>query len=133
MKKIIFITLLVATTVFSDNLKLSLNTLNMNYVETADNGAFLDSETSNYIDIVGAGIKYNMPIGDSFIGADENSLEFAFDYLSGQSFYNGSFQDGTPHTTNSDMDILDTKIRFIETKKESLYDMSIFSSLGYRF
>lgn len=132
MNKIILLILL-ATTLFSDTLKISATTVSMNYVETDNSCAFLDSETSDYDEIMGLGLKYDMIVGDGFGGGDENSLEFIFDYLNGESIYDGSFQNGTPHTTTSDMEIIDSKIRFAETKKDSLYDVGVFTSLGYRY
>ena len=118
-------------------LKIGANTLNLDYVETKDDGTFLDSETTGWEDIGGVELSYSLPMGDGNGGADESSLEASLSYVKGVSDYNGFLQsNGTllgSYKNDTDIEIIETEIRWVETKHTKDFDLSTFVSLGYRY
>jgi len=138
MKKLLFIFSLLSVSVFADSIKLSANFLSMLYTETGDNNNFLDSEKNNNFDITGIGFEYDFKFANGFVGGNEDFLKLFVDYTKGSTDYKGflfSTQTGqiiSPYTSKTDNTIIDIKLRVDETKKMEDYDISFFSSLGYR-
>ncbi|WP_455756672.1 hypothetical protein [Sulfurimonas sp.] len=136
-KAFLISTFLLASNIYADSIKLYALLLSMDYVETARDGSFLDSETNDYRDIAGLELEYSLDFADGHGGADRSSLEFNFSYLRGESKYNGFLQSGvvivSSFQSTTNIKIFEPRLRWRETKKGDSYDVSIFTSLGYRY
>ncbi len=106
-------------------------------MESDDNGDFLDSQTSDYQDIIGAEMVYEKVFAKGYGGGDESALVLSLAYSEGKSAYDGHLQSGgviiSPYSTTTDMKIFTPKLRWMETKKTKNYDVGVFVSLGYRY
>jgi hypothetical protein len=120
----------------ADEFKISATFLSMDYVESARDGSFLDSEKSDFNEISGLELGYKFIFETGHGGANESALEVLVDYVQGQSKYDGFLQSGgaliSKYETKTDNRIIEPSIRWIESKKSNAYDVSIFVSLGYR-
>lgn len=138
MNRILVMTLLLLGNLYADSFRITGSFLDMNYVERSQSGSFLDSEKSDFRDIVGIDLGYKVVVGDGDGGANESALAFSLGYLNGESAYDGSLQSkgssvSTPYQSKTKMTIIEPKIRWEETTKGDAYDVGIFTSLGYRY
>ena len=137
LKILAFFLIFGSSVAYADSFKALLTSLSMDYTERDSNGNFLDSEKSDYGDIDGLELAYSMDFASGHGGADSSSLEFDFAYSRTKSNYDGFLQAGgvivAPFTTTTDMTIYEPRIRWRETKKTDAYDVSVFTSLGYRY
>jgi len=122
----------------ADEIKIGTASLKMNYVETDRVGNFLDSETSDYADIGGFSLSYKKNFGKLDSNNQQTSLELSLRQMKGDSLYNGSLQSTTTgqiistYQTITKNEILESKIRLIQTKYTDNYNVGIFVSYGYR-
>jgi len=131
-------TCLLWSNLHADSLELYAKLLQMDYTEYAQNGAFLDSEKSDYSGITGAELAYLIDFDRGDGGANSSSLTFMLSYLQGKSNYDGFLQssNGTilgAFQSTTDNNIIEPKIRWSETTKSDSYDVSLFTSVGYRY
>ena len=137
-KKIVVLFLFVGI-VFGDDLHIDIPFLKMDYTEYGNGGEYLDSQKSA---IVGVEVLYGIELGDgldTYNGGDSSRVEFSGNYLKGKSDYDGFLFNASTgvrvstYKSTTDMEIVEAKIRYIETKSTSNYDVGIFTSLGYRY
>ena len=140
MKFVFLFVLIFCNYLLADNLKISLSSMKMDYVENDTDGKYLDSEASDYgSDILGLSLNYSKDLGVGIGGGDIDLVEISLDYFNGQSRYDGFLFSSTtgrilsPYQTMTDTQILDAKVRLSEIKFGSLYDVKIFTSLGNRY
>ncbi|WP_373035034.1 hypothetical protein [Sulfurimonas sp.] len=124
--------------VSADSLKIAGTFLSMNYEETAKNGNFLDSEKSDFDDILGLKLEYVKVLGSGYGGSNESSLGLSIDYSRGDSNYDGFLQSTSstiliPFKSTTENTIIDPKIRWNEINRGKSYDVGVFTSLGYRY
>jgi len=129
--------LLFITVLNGDELKLGVNFLQMDYVESGTSGEFLDSETSQYNDIGGFNISYKKDFKTDAKSGNINSLEVSFRKFSGNSNYDGFLQNSkgaivSKYQTTTQNSIVEPKIRLIQTKYTASYDVGVFVSFANR-
>nr|MBL0707757.1 hypothetical protein [Sulfurimonas sp.] len=133
----VFFILLIAMSLQADSLKMLVSFLKMDYEERSDSGDFLDSEKSDYTDIIGAELEYKLDLSKGHGGADIGSLLLSGSYQEGESKYDGFLQSGgaivSSYKTTTDIKIIKPKVRWLEMKRGVRYDVGIFTSLAYRY
>lgn len=122
----------------ADSLKIAATLLSINYEETSKTGNFLDSEKSDFDDIIGLKLEYVKVLGSGYGGSNESSLGLSIDYSIGDSAYDGFLQSTSstiliPFKSITKNTIIEPKIRWNETNRGKSYDVGVFASLGYRY
>jgi hypothetical protein len=122
----------------ADSLKIAGSLLSFDYEETSETGKFLDSEKSDFDDILGLKIEYVKVLGSGYGGSNESSLGLSIDYSKGDSAYNGFLQSTSstiliPFKSTTKNTIIEPKIRWSETKRGKSCDVGIFASIAYRY
>ena len=138
MNKYIFLLfILITTNIFAKDTpftaSVSLVSMSMDYTEYDQQGKFLDSENSSYLELGGVEVS----LGYSISGDSSSSSEIIFNLmiLVGDSTYNGSYIEsglpavGTTVNTIVDRDISYKQSRFINDKLEISYGVG----LGHRY
>ncbi|MDF1875388.1 hypothetical protein JHD48_06550 [Sulfurimonas sp. SAG-AH-194-I05] len=78
-------------------------------------------KTSISYDILDVNVDYTMVLGNGNGGANESALELSLSYLNGKE-----------NTSSKYIELIQPRVRWIETKKDKNYDVGIFISLGNR-
>jgi len=138
MIRVLLLFFIFLSVVRADSLKIAGTFFSMDYEERAANGNILDSEKSNFKDIYGLELDYVKVMGSGSGGANESSLELSVDYSKGNSDYDGFLQSRSstiliPFKSITKNTIIEPKIRWNETNKGKLYDVGVFTSVGYRY
>jgi len=136
-KSFVLLSCVLISNLSADKFKFYAQLLSMDYVETANDGRFLDSETSDYSNIAGVEMEYALDFAKGHGGADKSSLEFDLSYLQGESNYDGFLQSGGTIVSSlqslTKNKIIEPRVRWRETTKGDSYDVSLFTSVGYRY
>ncbi|RLA84571.1 MAG: hypothetical protein DRG78_01045 [Epsilonproteobacteria bacterium] len=136
--KVFLIVVILNSMICAEELEVGFGFLNMNYVETGQDGEFLNSEKSGFTKINGFNLVYKDTIGK--LDSEDMSiysLSIGFRKLSGESDYDGYLQDSngnkvSPHQSTTTNEITETKLKLEHTFYSSSFDYSFFTSLANR-
>ncbi len=137
-KSILVIFLFCSISLHGDALKLSMGVISFDYVETNDDGKFLNSETSEYDSSSSFGVSYRKDFDTVGINTYVKSLTVSINQTYVETKYDGFLQSSatgaiiSEYQSTTQNEIFESNIRLMETTYKENFDVSLFISYGYR-
>jgi hypothetical protein len=130
---------LILASAHADLFFVGVHTLSFDYTERDDHGFFLDSEDSDYGDVVGIDGGLTFAKALSTDASDTLLARLLISYTQGHTRYNGFLQNGpneisaTPYRGITDNALFTGRFEAALQHDEEAYSVSVFAGAGYRY